>query len=42
MGLGSPLVNKAGPCNLFKALNGRWEPLLPRFGAGGGGILAWV
>lgn len=28
-GLGSPLVNKAGPCNLYKALNGRWEPLLP-------------
>lgn len=31
----SPLVNSAGPCSLFKALNRGWYFSAPEFGAGG-------
>jgi len=34
-GTASPLVNSAGPCSLFKALNGGWYLSSPEFGAGG-------
>lgn len=35
-GTASPLVNSAGPCSLFKALNRGWYLSSPEFGAGGG------
>lgn len=39
-GIRSPLVNSAGPCSLFKALNRGWYLSSPEFGAGG--VLALV